>query len=197
MGTKDDIRKAAMKEQKAAAKGGDSMFTTKIAGERPAYIDESKKPRAQAKESNRPSFDVRKLFHYFSEDKNSANLDNDWRKAQLSNREAKLAIEWLIDAGFNDIQKEDVVAEMIAELVIREAVSWTTLVESLDINGLQDMKMDVPQADVFFHSLFGRLLASARDFNPLFLRCLGWCQTRPRHQGTFEPLGEVQAVLAS
>lgn len=170
--TKDDIRKAAMKEQKAAAKGGDSMFTTKIAGERPAYIDESKKPRAQAKESNRPSFDVRKLFHYFSEDKNSANLDNDWRKAQLSNREAKLAIEWLIDAGFNDIQKEDVVAEMIAELVIREAVSWTTLVESLDINGLQDMKMDVPQADVFFHSLFGRLLASARDFNPLFLRCL-------------------------
>merc|ERR1719491_1798365 len=43
--TKDEIRKDAAKEAKSAAKGGqDAMFTTQVAGQRPAYIDDLKNP---------------------------------------------------------------------------------------------------------------------------------------------------------
>merc|ERR1712217_145421 len=64
---------------------------------------------------------------------------------------------------------------MVTELVLRRAVTWDILKESLAkfLEELEDMRMDVPHADVFFHSLVSKLLMKCgSNFNPVILKPL-------------------------
>lgn len=182
--TRDEVRKDAMKEAKSAARGNEVTFNTTTAGVRPSYIDEFKTPKPARQQKTpeapqKPTFDlayVKRTFQYYSEEKNKDELQQSWEKASPSTKEAKQGIEWLLDIGFNDAQKEDVVAETIVELLMKgTVVKWDILKDALSpyMEGLEDMKMDIPQADIFFHSLLSRLLlTSGRDFNPSFFKVL-------------------------
>jgi len=180
----EEIRKEAVKEAKHHSKGGpEVLFSTQTAGMRPSYIDEMKehaKPsRAKGAEAERrQAFDqayVKRLFQYYAEEKNGDGLEQDWLKAQPTPKEATQGLSWLLEIGFYDVQKEDVVAETVTELVLRRAVPWELLRDALQpqLEGLEDMRIDVPHADVFVHSLLSRLLLAAhRGFNPVVLKPL-------------------------
>lgn len=169
--TKEAVRANAAREQRQQAKGAETTFSTQVFGAKPAYIinDDSKnKGRGKADQSQRlDSTYVKKLMHYFNEDKGekggdtkaAENLDRDWQKASPSRAENKQALDLLIEVGMNDPTKEDVVAEMIAELVTRQAPLWEVIREALDqpLKGLEDTKMDTPKADIFIHSLYAKL----------------------------------------
>merc|ERR1711920_527497 len=71
--------------------------------------------------------------------------------------------------------KEGVVAETIVELLMRRIITWDILKHALSpyVEGLEDMRIDIPQADVFFHSLLSRLLMmSGSVFEPAILEVL-------------------------
>mmetsp|Transcript_22727 Transcript_22727/g.71362 ORF Transcript_22727/g.71362 Transcript_22727/m.71362 type:complete len:171 (+) Transcript_22727:3-515(+) len=102
-------------------------------------------------------------------------LEQEWTKMQPTPQQAVQGITWLMEIGFADAQKEDAVAETLTQLVTRRAVSWEALREALQpqLETLEDMRIDVPTADVFAHSLLSRLLAAAgRGFNATVLRPL-------------------------
>jgi len=202
--TKQDIRRDAINDQRQQAKGAEVMFSTTTAGMRPSYIDEfktAKPPRAKMQDSTaKPVFDqafVRRMFQYYAEEKNGEALEQEWNRASPSPKEAKQGVEWLLEVGFNDAQKEDVVAETVTELVLRRVVAWDLLRDVLGVylEGLEDMRMDVPQADIFFHSLLSRLLlATGNHFNPTILRPLPL-----EHSGEFSwglLVGALQKVKA-
>merc|ERR1719502_2438335 len=177
-----------MKEARQQAKGGkggaaDPGFQTQIVGMRPAYIDELKTtkpgrsaPKA-AEPAAKPNFDqayVKRVFQYYAEDKNSDELIQAWQKATPSSKDNVKGMEWLHEIGFNDASKEDVVAETIVELVRKKVVSWDNLRDSITpfLDDIEDIKMDVPQADIFYHSLLARLLTMDAAFNQSFLKPL-------------------------
>lgn len=179
--TKEEIRSIAVKEERAKAKGSDVMFATQTAGVRPAYIDDVKfmKPKPKTPEPvEKPKLDqayVRKLLSYYTEENNGEYLEQNWNKSTPSEKEKKQGIEWLLDIGFNDKQKQGVVADVITELVLRKTVTWDILKDGLFryLDVLEDMRMDVPYADVFFHSLLCKLLVKAgSNFNPVILKPL-------------------------
>jgi hypothetical protein len=184
--TKEEVRKDALKEQRSQGKGagkgggGDVHFATQVAGMRPSYIDEFKnaRPRAKPQGEVKPAFDqayVKKLFSYYADEKNSDQLADDWNKASPNSKEIKQGIEWILELGFNDPLKEEAVAETIVELMQRKAYSWDVLKDCLGefTSGLEDMMIDVPGADVFFHSLISRLILQyGKDFNGAILKVL-------------------------
>jgi len=167
--TKDDVRKDAIKEANKAARGGgqEILFTTQVVGARPAYIDDIKakaKPKPAENASAKPAFDqgyVKKLFQYYAEDKRGDNLASDWNKAAPSAKDCKQGIEWLAEVGFNDPAKADKVAETIAEIMHRKLAGWEALKEAIaaHVISLEDLKIDLPQCDLFFHMLMSRLIA--------------------------------------
>jgi hypothetical protein len=180
--TKSEIKKDQAKEAQQQTKGNDAMFLTQTAGMRPSYIEEIKnaKPaRAKAPEvQQKPSLTqeyVKRISHYFVEDKNADVLDQDWRKTTPTPKEAKQGITWLLETGFQDPQKDGEIAETIFTLVDRTAVSWDIFAEALapHLEMLDDMKMDYPHADKFFHVLLSRfLLSGSNRFNPIMLKPL-------------------------
>jgi len=166
--TKEEIRKDAMKEQRQSQRGGaDVVFSTQTVGVRPSYIDEikvqgKKKAPMPSEGSQKPVFDqgyVKKLFQYYAEDKKGEDLQGGWQRAAPTTKEAKQGLEWLCDIGFNDSEKEEVVADTLVELLQRNCISLETLRECLleMSRSLEDLKIDVPKADIFIHSLFARL----------------------------------------
>jgi len=181
--TRDEVRKDAMKESRT--KGNEVMFATTTAGVRPAYIDDLKatKPARNQTKSDapqKPTWDnayVKKAFQYFAEEKNSQGLYDDWMKAQPTPAQSKQGVEWLCEIGLNDSQKEDVIAATIVELLLRHAITWSVLSDAIgpSLENLQDMKIDVPHADIFIHSLLARLLMQTdyrTSFNPTLLKQL-------------------------
>mmetsp|Transcript_22779 Transcript_22779/g.58094 ORF Transcript_22779/g.58094 Transcript_22779/m.58094 type:complete len:727 (-) Transcript_22779:306-2486(-) len=182
--TKDEVRKDAMKEQRSTGKGSgastDVVFATAVVGVRPSYIDEFKntRPRAKAPVDVKPSLDqayVKKLFSYYADERSADQLEADWNKASPTPKEAKQGAEHLLEIGFNDVQKEHVVADTVFELIFRRALTWDILKDALSefMRGLEDMLMDVPTADIFVHSLFSRLLVGCgKDFNPMIIKTL-------------------------
>mmetsp|Transcript_15947 Transcript_15947/g.42143 ORF Transcript_15947/g.42143 Transcript_15947/m.42143 type:complete len:1094 (+) Transcript_15947:192-3473(+) len=181
--TKEEVRKDALKEQRSQGKGqgtSDVHFATQVAGMRPSYIDEFKntRPRAKPQGEPKPTFDqayVKKMFSYYADEKNGDQLEADWSKAAPSPKEVKQGAEWILELGFNDPLKEEAVADTMVELLQRRCFSWDVLKDCLGefSQGLEDLLIDVPQADVFFHSLLCRLLlACGKDFNPTILKTL-------------------------
>jgi len=187
--TKDECRKDAAREAHASATKGKSggteaMFTTQVAGMRPSYIEELKPDqrgaaRRQAQEHQRAHWDqvhVKRCFQYYAEDKKADDLQNEWLKPQPTKEQAKQGLEWLLEIGFNDAAKEDIVAETIVQLVAQtKAVHWEILKEALGpmLESLEDLAVDVPTAPKFVHSLFARFIHTCgRDFNPTLLKIL-------------------------
>eukprot|EP00930_Biecheleria_cincta_P056007 TRINITY_DN4221_c1_g3_i1.p1 TRINITY_DN4221_c1_g3~~TRINITY_DN4221_c1_g3_i1.p1 ORF type:complete len:1113 (+),score=296.35 TRINITY_DN4221_c1_g3_i1:92-3430(+) len=176
--SKEEIRKDAARDERKGGKGGqDTMFSTQVLGVRPAYIDEQKVRPAKPKVvEQKVVFDlqyVKKMFQYYSEEKNGDSLASDWAKAQTSSKDAKQGMEWLMDIGFNDGQKADRVAETIAELMSRKVVQWDVLREALLVytSQLEDILIDVPTGDRFVHCLLSRLI-SLGNFSPSLLKAL-------------------------
>jgi hypothetical protein len=179
---KSDIRNDAMKDQKT--KGTDVVFMTQTAGLRPAYIDDLKiaKPgRSQPKAEVSTKVEwsqshVKKCFFYYVEEKNGQQLQEDWAKAQPTTAQAKQGIEWLCEVGFHDVQKEEIAADTIVELLQRQVINWSTLIEAVgpSLEGLEDLKIDDPRADLFLHSLFAKLMVVNKElpFNPAILKHL-------------------------
>lgn len=189
--TKEEVRKDAAAEARKQAKGGgpDAMFSTQIAGVRPAYIEASRAP-GQGQRTRRQGeiiWDqayVKRICQYFGDDKNGEELEDNWKKASPSSTQTKQGIEWLLDAGFNDKVKEDSLAEVVTELLARRVVSWQHLADALCpfLEGLEDMRIDVPHCDLFFHSLLSRLILKfGREFNSTILTPLSAEGQTPDH----------------
>uniref|UniRef100_A0A7S2QBJ4 MIF4G domain-containing protein n=1 Tax=Zooxanthella nutricula TaxID=1333877 RepID=A0A7S2QBJ4_9DINO len=180
--TKDEVRKDALAEARKQAKGAgtDAMFITQIAGVRPSYIDASKVP-GQGQKQRRAGevvWDqayVKRICQYYADDRNGEELDENWKRATPTSAQTKQGIEWLLDLGFNDRSKEDIMAETITELLSRRVVSWQHLEDALTpmLEGLEDMRIDVPHCDSFFHALLSRLLLKfQKEFNASILKPL-------------------------
>jgi hypothetical protein len=177
--TKEQIRKDA---QKATKNKTDDMFATATAGVRPSCMDDlknikpSKGNRIEVQQKLEwSSAHVKKCFQYFAEDKSGHELQDSWQKASPTPKQSKEGVELLADVGANDPQKEDVVAETLVELLHRQAITWSILSEGMQtyIDGLEDLKVDVPLCDLFFHSLLSRLLLTVDrnfQFNPVLLK---------------------------
>merc|ERR1719330_373880 len=130
------------------------MFATQVAGQRPACIDDYEKrtcravARAKADVPSQPSWDgayIRKLFAYFCEDGDGAELADKWKEGVPNSKEVKMALDTLLDIGINDQAKQNSAAETIVELISRRCVDWSILDESLTstIEGLEEMKIDL------------------------------------------------------
>jgi hypothetical protein len=178
--TKADIKKDQVKEAQQQTKGNEAMFSTQTAGMRPSYIEDIKnaKPtRAKAPEvQQKPNFDqvyVKRLFHYFADDKNPDQLDQDWRKAAPTTKEAKQGMTWLLETGFSDPPKEEDIAETLFTLVDKGTVTIEIFADALapNLELLEDMKMDYPHADKFFHVLLSRFLIAGK-LNPIVVKPL-------------------------
>jgi len=194
--TKSAVRDAAWKEETSKVKKGtEAMFSTKVVGVRPAYIDELKvqataQKAAQQKvlEQQKPSFDqqyVKKLFQYFAEEKNGDNLQADWAKAQPSAAQAKQGLVWLLEIGFQDVHKQEATALTLVELMKRRVVQWETLRDALSpfLLQLADLKIDTPNCDVFFHFLLSKLLLLGDGFNPVVLKSFEKMLADPEQHG--------------
>jgi hypothetical protein len=177
--TMGEVRKNAARE--SIMKAGGVFFETKTAGVRPAYIDElvvSKANHQKFDVAPKPIWDqayVKRLFQYFSEEKNGESLKDGWLKTQPSPVQSKQGVEWLCEMGFSDKPKEDVVAQALVDLLQRHAITWSILGDALgpSLEMIEDMKIDVPHCDLFLHSLFFRLITTfGQDFNPIVLRQL-------------------------
>merc|ERR1711862_773478 len=113
------------------------MFQTVTVGMRPTYIDEfkmTKSEKAKPSEPTKPTFDqpyVKRLFQYYAEDKSVSQLEADWNKAAPTAKDAKNGLGWLLEIGFNDAEKKDIVAETIAELLNRKLVTNELLKDAL------------------------------------------------------------------
>lgn len=144
----------------------DSMFSIQTVGVRPSYIDDIANQKKRTKADAGPQkvkFDqayVKKLCQYFGEDKDGDSLQADWNKASPNDKEAKQGVEWLLEAGFNDSEKADIVASSLAELMKRRLVPWDVLKEcfTVSLGTLPELKLDEPQCDVMVHCLVARLL---------------------------------------
>lgn len=182
--TKDEVRKDAAKEAKQAARGHEVQFTSQVAGLRPTYIEEFKtaKPaRSQKAPEAKPAWSqayVTRLFQYYAgiiygKERDADTLVADWSKAEPTGKNKREGLEWLMQIGFDDMQKEDAVAETIVVLLQKRCVDWSLMQESLSpfIEQLDDTRMDVPTAPNFAHSLFSRLLLGfGKDFKPSLLK---------------------------
>jgi hypothetical protein len=179
--TKDEVRKDAAKDAKS--KGTEAMFSTTVAGVRPSYMEDLKinknttratKPEPPAKPEWNQAY-VKRAFQYFAEEKSAQDLQDTWLKAQPTLKQSKEGVEWIAEIGFNDSQKEDSAAKTLVELLQRQVFNWNTLGEAFQANieGLEDMKIDVPHCDIFFHSLLSRLILAVDrsfQFNPILLK---------------------------
>ncbi|CAK0834317.1 unnamed protein product [Prorocentrum cordatum] len=183
--TKDEVRKDAAKEAYKTAKSGpEAMFATQVAGMRPSYIEELKSDRSQpgrrqVHEHQRGQFDqvhVRRCFQYYAEERKPKDLQDEWMKPQPTKEQAKQGMEWLCEIGFNDAEKEDIVAETVVQLVAQlKIVHWEILKEALApmLDTLEDVAIDVPTAPKFVHSLYARFIHTCgRDFNTTLLKIL-------------------------
>jgi len=180
--TKDQVRGSLRAHN---SKCTDVGFTTQIAGIKPSYILEFEpaKPmpsHAIVEELSSSVWDqayVKKIFQYFHEERNGHSLQVDWLKAQPSVAQSAQGINWLCEIGFDNCQKEDVVAECIVELLHRQAITWDILSDILQpyLHSLEDLKLDIPNADSFIHSIFAKLLLAITvefKWNPILLKQL-------------------------
>jgi len=181
--TKEEVRKDAISEARKHGKGGsasDVLFGTEIAGARPAHVQDTKGVASAQKQRKGPEvvFDqsyVKKMCQYFADDRDSDALVDAWNEAQPNPTQAKQGIEWILETGFNDRNKEETMAEVITELLVRRVVSWEHLRMALvpQLEGLENLQKDVPNCDKFFHALMSRLIVKyGKDFNGSILQPL-------------------------
>jgi len=178
--TKEEVRKDAINEARKNKGGTEVMFSYQTVGVRPAYIEASKAPgqgqrQRRGEEVVWDQAYVRKICQYYADDKNGEELVREWNRAHPSSAQAKQGIEWLLDIGFNDRNKEEVMADTITELLVRRVVSWEHVKEAIApfLEGMEEMIIDVPGCDRFFHSLLSRLILKfGRDFNCSLLQPL-------------------------
>ncbi|CAE7233373.1 unnamed protein product [Symbiodinium natans] len=181
--TKKAVQEEQEREQRnhGGKVGPDNMFSVQTVGVRPAYMDEiaSQKKRTKAADggNSKPKFDqayVKKICQYYGEDQQGDTLQEDWAKAQPTKEETKQGLDWLLDSGFDDRSKQDVTAQVIAELVKRRLIPWDMLKDNLSarLESLSDMMMDVPHADGFVHALMARLFMLGDAFNSVVLKAL-------------------------
>merc|ERR1711920_970215 len=104
-----DIRNDVMAEtQQRTRRSPEPMLATQLTGQRPAYIDNCKKSagraiaHTKADGPSRPSWDgvyIKKLFAYFCEDGNGAELADKWKEGAPNSKEVKMALDVLLDIG--------------------------------------------------------------------------------------------------
>jgi len=115
------------------------------------------------------------MFQYFAEEKDANGLENDWNRACPNTEAAQQGLSWLLEIGFQDCRKKDVLSEAVATLISRGVVGWDVLTVALSpfLETIEEMKMDAPMADAFFHSLLSKLLLECgKDFNCSILKSL-------------------------
>lgn len=144
---RDEFDQAQKAQQNGGRKGPDSVFSFQTAGARPSYIDAIANQKERAKADTCPEHGkfekVKKMCEYFADDKDGESLQQDWAKAEPSDKEAKQGVEWLLETGFEDSKKADITAATLAELMKRCLVSWDTFKEcfSTSLSALPDLKL--------------------------------------------------------
>merc|ERR1712242_343439 len=132
--TTSEIRNDHNTEARLKAKRGqDAMFVTQIAGAKPAYMENVIKEARQMPKREAPQKQewdqayVKKLLSYYFEDKDGNELESKWKEGTPNAKEVKAALDTMIEVGFSDREKCDMVADAICELLQRRCLSWTQL----------------------------------------------------------------------
>jgi len=184
--TKEEVRRNAMAEGRKMAKGAgtDAMFTTQVVGMRPQYLNEVANQAKNGGSSQKKGTEsnitwdqkyVLKIAQYFSDDKNVEELCENWKKGKASHEQTKQGVEWVLDHGINFPGKEEAMTEVLVSLLRGRAISWQHLTDSLTpyLEGLEDMKMDVPTVDIFVQCLLSKLMEKyQKDFNAALIKPL-------------------------
>jgi len=116
--------------------------------------------------------DMRRLFAYFLEDRDSESFTRDWHHAQLmlSDMEVECALRCLLEIGIGSDteEKQGACAEAVAELVAKGALNVSLLRNVIVplVGRLEDLRLDEPHAARFFEQLLARLLISDEGRGP-------------------------------
>eukprot|EP00397_Hematodinium_sp_SG-2012_P003042 GEMP01003050.1.p1 GENE.GEMP01003050.1~~GEMP01003050.1.p1 ORF type:complete len:905 (+),score=126.71 GEMP01003050.1:258-2717(+) len=170
---KDDIRMEAATEARASRSGKGTAIFTSIAGQRPKYIDERISMKQQkAAVPNRESFlsaaSIRQILLDYEEQRDTETFCYHWEQALRSKHADNVeALGMILDAGFNESSPLNTCAEVISALLSREKITATQLKGALDpyFDTLEDLKLDVPRCEMFFHQLCTRLCLNIRNLD--------------------------------
>eukprot|EP00397_Hematodinium_sp_SG-2012_P025866 GEMP01027060.1.p1 GENE.GEMP01027060.1~~GEMP01027060.1.p1 ORF type:complete len:501 (+),score=76.30 GEMP01027060.1:77-1579(+) len=142
--------KESIRAHKEAEESGEqnNPFVEKIAGQRPAYIQEQ-----MAKVAAASKFDIKKvhqLVDYFGEDHDDVNLVSDWVGLEYDEKDYEKATLALIKLGYDHPKKADNIIKLIK--VLRDHITAKILDQAIDQAkpDLEDAAVDNPRA-VEFH----------------------------------------------
>jgi hypothetical protein len=173
MKTKDQIRRDAMREQRAQQSGAQNFFAqTEIAGQRPSYITavmqkqeqeaarakkELEKIQKEKKDEDASSKvdQLRKAIAYFLSDLDEEAIISEWSKISPSESEAGKALREIIEQGFSNPKKASDIVKLITATLRGEAVPWRVLEAELakQLPMLPDLQLDNPKAQDFYQDL--------------------------------------------
>eukprot|EP00434_Breviolum_minutum_P045875 symbB.v1.2.041228.t1/scaffold7949.1/size8494/2 len=169
--------KAAVRDEVEREARQHGMFSYQTVGVRPSYIDDistqkKSRPKADAG-AQKVKWDqafVKRICQYYGEDKDGNALQAEWAKAP-TDQDVKQGIDWLLEMGFDDSKKADIVALTLAEIMNRKLAPWPTLQQCFApfLGRLSDMMMDDPHCVNTVHCLMARLLM-LESFNSVMLK---------------------------
>jgi len=177
--TKDNVRRDALLEKRAVARGEDNPHARRrVAGERPRYIleqmeaeEEWRRQNARSTSSRTPTGkddikkSVRRIFDYYCESRSIELLDDDWRK--LSPNRDREALAEVMELGLSDHQKAEPAASIVVALVRLGSVRWKEITNALSthVKQLDDLRIDNPKADIFLQSIIAQLIVGSGHNN--------------------------------
>lgn len=117
---------------------------------------------------------LKRILSYFAEDQDVSSFTDHWRGRCEDDIREGLKILLLI--GLDSMDGEGMCAKAVVQLIIQQVVSWNMLKDALTplLADLEDILLDAPNADKFFHSLLARLLMSCDEkmFDPVVFKAL-------------------------
>lgn len=156
--TKEEIRKQAV----GSSQSWSSKSTYVTAGRRPSYVEPPRQPQEFLEKFSRA--EALRLVGMFAEESSEEALLSDWVQATRGVEE-RIAdgAGWILRIGLSDPARRLASADVLGSLLLRRVLSWRIFVGELlpQLERLEDTLLDEPQAEVFFHKLFAKLLSAA------------------------------------
>ncbi|CAD7929714.1 unnamed protein product [Amoebophrya sp. A25] len=151
--TRGALIQDAQRERELFQSGEQNPYAQQVvAGGRPEYFPDILK---RTSSSTVYVEEVKKLLAYYQEDSAMDELISGWRALDMQPDDRAAACHYLIETGFNDFMKCEVVASAIVGLIACGCIEMAQLCSILEpfVAGLEDFILDCPKADLFYHEL--------------------------------------------
>lgn len=182
---KSDIRMEAAIEARLARNGKTATYSVTLAGQRPKYIDETIKMKEQKEKERKyqsslttskksssvhyTSEKIKQILQYYIEEHDGVTFCREWESilANPGENDVRDAIGTILDIGFGEESQMCNCAEVIETLLDKKSITPEQLKEALDphFEILEDMKLDYPRCDIFFHMLCTHLCLNIKGMS--------------------------------